>query len=368
VWRCIPKGLRLGVSRFCLPSISIIGLEAWHGESMQRFIIATALALSVSGAVGVASAQDKGTDGINTNADGAYVTSTAGANPTANGEGGTIVYGDINTGPGYHVIGPPSVVQTSAPPPTGEPTPTAAPAPVAMDNAAPAPADESATITTGTDLDGDNYADDAEVDLGLDPNNADTDGDSVADGDELDIYGTDPTAYDTDGDGVSDGEELFGLHTDPLVWEVASGSSDANAETLAQDAGQFETPSNADLYQKSNEVVTAVDGNAASMGPGGASASPGTVTRGAGLLGPDGTDVTNSAPSNVSLSGDTEVISPPADAATTNAISCSSYGSWYDAQVAYEAAGATAGDAAIVQALDPDYDGIACEEGMERWQ
>ena len=43
---------------------------------------------------------------------------------------------------------------------------------------------------------------------------------------------------------------------------------------------------------------------------------------------------------------------------------CDSYASWYDAQVAYEAAGMTAADQAVVAALDPDYDGIACEEGM----
>jgi hypothetical protein len=32
--------------------------------------------------------------------------------------------------------------------------------------------------------------------------------------------------------------------------------------------------------------------------------------------------------------------------------------------VAYEAAGMTAADSAIVAALDPDFDGIACEEVM----
>ena len=35
----------------------------------------------------------------------------------------------------------------------------------------------------------------------------------------------------------------------------------------------------------------------------------------------------------------------------------------YDAQVAYEAAGMTTADPAIA-VLDPDSDGIACEEGM----
>jgi len=32
--------------------------------------------------------------------------------------------------------------------------------------------------------------------------------------------------------------------------------------------------------------------------------------------------------------------------------------------VAFEAAGMTTADPAVVAALDPDYDGIACEEGM----
>ncbi len=146
---------------------------------------------------------------------------------------------------------------------------------------------------------------------------------------------------------------------------LALSLSGSAGGATAHDASQPETPAQTDQFQKSNEVVTAVDGNAAAMGPGDASASPGTVTRGAALLGPDGSyNVSDSAPSNVSISGDTEVIAPPSDTATTNAISCSSYGSWYDAQVAYEAAGTTAADPAMVQALDPDFDGIACEEGM----
>jgi hypothetical protein len=43
---------------------------------------------------------------------------------------------------------------------------------------------------------------------------------------------------------------------------------------------------------------------------------------------------------------------------------CSQYATWYDAQVAYEDLGATAADPALVQAVDPDYDGIACEDIM----
>jgi hypothetical protein len=43
---------------------------------------------------------------------------------------------------------------------------------------------------------------------------------------------------------------------------------------------------------------------------------------------------------------------------------CSQYATWYDAQVAYENLGATAADPALVQEVDPNYDGIACEEMM----
>ena len=71
-----------------------------------------------------------------------------------------------------------------------------------------------------SDLDGDNYADALEVEIGLDPSNPDTDGDGVADGDEFTVYGTDPFTWDSDGDGLSDGEELFASGTDPLVWDT----------------------------------------------------------------------------------------------------------------------------------------------------
>jgi hypothetical protein len=91
-------------------------------------------------------------------------------------------------------------------------------------------------------------------------------------------------------------------------------------------------------------------------------------SNGIALLGPDGTyTVTETAPSDVTIGGDTEVLAPtaaPAAAPATSIAGCGSYGSWYDAQLAYEAAGLTNADAAVVSALDPDYDGIACEEGM----
>jgi hypothetical protein len=52
------------------------------------------------------------------------------------------------------------------------------------------------------------------------------------------------------------------------------------------------------------------------------------------------------------------------DTAAASGGFCSQYPTWYDAQIAYENLGATAADPALVQEVDPNYDGIACEELM----
>ena len=58
---------------------------------------------------------------------------------------------------------------------------------------------------------------------------------------------------------------------------------------------------------------------------------------------------------------------PPVAADSGDAVAtgfCAQYGSWYDAQVAYEDLGGTSADPALVQEVDPDYNGIACEAEM----
>src|SRR5215213_7867043 len=52
------------------------------------------------------------------------------------------------------------------------------------------------------------------------------------------------------------------------------------------------------------------------------------------------------------------------DSVTADGGFCSQYATWYDAQLAYENLGATAADPALVQEVDANYDGIACEEMM----
>ena len=62
------------------------------------------------------------------------------------------------------------------------------------------------------DSDGDAFADQVELDLGMDPFSSDSDGDGLGDIDEL-FLGTNPALADSDGDSLHDGDELgLGAH------------------------------------------------------------------------------------------------------------------------------------------------------------
>ncbi len=251
---------------------------------LQRIIVTIGLGAGLLAGSGAALAQET------INADGSNVTSTAGVNPVAEAEGPTIVYGDLNPGPGTTVIGEPTDTAAAPPPPEGtvgdieagsgnastvgpgnasaapgtvtegstgtellgpdgtysvsEVSPstittgdqgTLAPAPVAEAapveaapvEAAPVEAAPVDAAVADPDSDVDNLVDSLEAQYGLDPYNADSDADGVADGDEINIYGTDPSYGDSDGDGVFDGEELFGISSDPLVWDDFSAEAAA---------------------------------------------------------------------------------------------------------------------------------------------
>ena len=66
----------------------------------------------------------------------------------------------------------------------------------------------------------------------------------------------------------------------------------------------------------------------------------------------------------VDAAAPTESAPVATDTAAASGGFCSQYPTWYDAQIAYENLGATAADPALVQEVDPNYDGIACEELM----
>src|SRR4029453_2179200 len=120
---------------------------------------------------------------------------------------------------------------------------------------------------------------------------------------------TDPWLWDSDGDGVGDGDEIS-RGTDPLF-------ADNGSTTLA-------------------------DENAAALIP----AAP-----------VSGVTAVEPAPE-----GPTGVVQGEGNAGPGRMTGCSAYADGLPAQSAYEAAGRTAADPALVNAVDPDWDGIACEE------
>lgn len=95
------------------------------------------------------------------------------------------------------------------------------------------------------------------------------------------------------------------------------------------------------------------------------SSTSGTVTTPADLTTTDPTlaPAPEAAPAPVT----DQAVDPAAVPATDPALAgtgCANYGTWYDAQVAYEAGGGTAADPGFVNSLDPNWDGVACEELM----
>jgi hypothetical protein len=275
---------------------------------MKWFLLCICLSVSLIFSSGGTAAQDP--DGAIINADGDAGASNAGINPAVDADGPTIVYGDLYPGPGTTVIGPPEeapgttsdvsaidgdasalgpgsasaspgtvtggvsgmellgpdgTYSVSDTPPSnvsvgesGAPLPAPEPAVEPTTTETAAPVNTDTTVATGTDLDGDNYADALEIEVGLDPNNVDTDGDGVADGDEVNIYGTDPFTWDVDGDGVSDGDELFNTRTDPLVWDAHDGGATNGGMSSA---AVTEAPAATEATTESAPAVTGVDGD-----------------------------------------------------------------------------------------------------------
>ncbi len=80
-------------------------------------------------------------------------------------------------------------------------------------------------VTDVQDSDADRLSDEAEIDLGTDPNDPDSDDDGLSDWDEVQVFGTDPLDPDTDGDNLSDGDEVQLYMTNPL-------NEDTDGDTL----------------------------------------------------------------------------------------------------------------------------------------
>jgi hypothetical protein len=68
--------------------------------------------------------------------------------------------------------------------------------------------------------------------------------------------------------------------------------------------------------------------------------------------------------------GDATTVDPDgqtaaAPAPVSTVATCAGFSGWYDSQIYYESMGGTAAAPDLVASLDPDYDGVACEEIMQ---
>ena len=110
------------------------------------------------------------------------------------------------------------------------------------------------------DDDKDGLSNDAEKDLGTDPNKADSDGDGLNDRDEI-IFGSNPLQPDTDGDGLNDQQE-YTLGSDPLLKDTDGDGYDDQAEhtagTLFED--RFDYPGSKDIRSDPNTKTDSPDG------------------------------------------------------------------------------------------------------------
>jgi hypothetical protein len=261
---------------------------------MKRFIVlAVGLSLGVAGVPSVAMAQETSAPVIN--ADGSAVRSTADLNPSANADGPTVSYGDLESGPGTTVIALPvedtvpastdaAAAPAPAPAPTGdsgvEPAPgttenltatsggattlgngeaSAAPGTVTRDgvtsssllgpdgtysvtdsppstvslgDSAPAPIVEPAPAAATETTTGPETAEPVVADAPV-ATAMDQDGDNYTDALEGDL-GLDPATADTDGDYVADGDELNLYSTNPTIADTDGDGSLDGVELFGQ--------------------------------------------------------------------------------------------------------------------------------------
>jgi hypothetical protein len=229
------------------------------------FSLGVGVSLALSG--GLAIAQET------INADGNSGAANPGS-PAVDADGPTVVYGDVNTGPGTNNIGAPiSTTSGSANIPVAAPIPgaditatdgnaanigpgSATAAPGTVNGGSPGTSllgpdgtysvsdNPSSDVSVGNNdvyvptepapvYDDTTYVepvDSAPVDTAT---AVDSDGDGIADADETNIYGTDPYNWDTDGDGLGDGEEAFVTGTSPVTWDDQSGAATGGSGTEA---------------------------------------------------------------------------------------------------------------------------------------
>ncbi|MDP9365357.1 MAG: CAP domain-containing protein [Chloroflexota bacterium] len=195
-----------------------------------------------------------------------------------------------------------------------------------------------------------------QLELPVDPTAADPDADGAAgdgpivDGDPSPVHAAqDQVSGDVTAGGAPGEEAIPAAPVDPVV----TGPVTADAVVVPSMPEAAPDPGTAATDGDVAPTVTGPEGgDALANGPATVAADPVGPPAEDGSAGTGELVPTNDG-SNPEASGPAGVAAP--------ATACAD---WYSAQIAYENAGGLNADPALVASLDPDYDGIACEEAM----
>lgn len=172
--------------------------------------------------------------------------------------------------------------------------------------------------------------------------------------------------------------------TPPAVSNTPTGQTAPPAETQAPPADQpasQQTTTTTTTYDAATGTVTDTFSSNIEEGSGSArelgntdnttsSSNSGSVTTDSAttepamLTGPETAPVTDQAVDPAAAPVTTAPIEAAAVDPAQAGMGCANYPDWLSAQTAYENAGGTAADPAFVNSLDPNWDGVVCEEMM----
>jgi hypothetical protein len=107
-----------------------------------------------------------------------------------------------------------------------------------------------------------------------------------------------------------------------------------------------------------NTISSSTPGNVTTDSMATNTMEPTTVT------GPETAPVTDQAVDPAAAPVEAAPVAPAAVDPAQAGMGCANYPDWQSAQIAYENAGGTAADPAFVNSLDPNWDGVVCEEMM----
>lgn len=145
---------------------------------------------------------------------------------------------------------------------------------------------------------------------------------------------------------------------------IRSGRNQDGVETARGDPGDTITYTSVDSPESSLGDATTADSTVLPMPPDLSRVPAETDSGGTTVVPPSGEPA--SAPVDIASPDEVAGDATTAEAAGAPVVAaCADFPTWYDAQIYYESAGSAIEAPELAASLDPDFDGVACEEIMQ---